>query len=107
MSKIIHTIMMRKTKIQLIDLLEQQRQFIAETTVNKDDQIHKMMQKNTRINELCNDLRQMEGKYEHLATKHSDLNRELGRKDQEINQLKNVYMGALELNVQLLQEKVE
>ena len=106
MSKVTQTIMMRKTKIQLIDLLEQQRQFIAETTVNKDDQIHKMMQKNTRINELCNDLRQMEGKYEHLKQKHSDLSRELGRKDREIQQLKDAYIDKLELIVELYEGKV-
>ena len=101
MSKVTRTIMMRKTKTVLIDMLEEQRQIIVAANNDRDSQIHKVMQKNTRINGLCNDIQELEAKHEHLITKHSTLNMELGRKDREINQLKDAYIDKLELAVDL------
>ena len=58
------------------------------------------------IFDLHEQIDKQEAKYEHLKTEHSTLNIELGRKDREINQLKDAYIDKLELIVELYEGKV-
>ena len=102
---VIRQIMMRKTKAVLIDMLEQQRQFLTRANAKLEDATNRVEYRDKVIADCAIKHTEFDAKYEHLKMKHDSLNRELARKDQEIIQLKNVYMDALELNVRLLLEK--
>jgi len=106
MSKVTRTIMMRKTKTVLIDMLEEQRQLIAKANIETDRQKALLANEFIRYASLNKRFEHREAKYEHLKTKHSDLNVKLGSKDREINQLKDAYIDKLELIVELYEGKV-
>ena len=101
MNKVTRTIMMRKTKTVLIDMLEEQRQYLQESHIKCDEQVGKIESRDKEIQFWKDEHTFIEGKYKHLKTKHSNLNAKLGRKDREINQLKDAYIDKLELAVDL------
>jgi len=106
MGKVTQAIMMRKTKAVLVDMLETQRQLVVEANIDRDKYISINRHETLHTTNLSQRLQKLEGKYEHLKQKHSDLSRELGRKDREIQQLKDAYIDKLELIVELYEGKV-
>ena len=101
MSKVLHKIMMRKTKATLVDMLEEQRQFIIEANVERDNALTKVENRDKLILQHKEHHEQLEGKYDQLKVKHSSLHIELGRRDNELSKLKNAYIDKLELAVDL------
>ena len=97
--------MLRKTKLQLINMLEEQRLIIRKANENNTKHEHLVIRKQSMINTLQNEASQAGAKYEHLCTNHESMLRDNCRKEIEFEQLNNAYMDALELNVRLLLEK--
>ncbi len=94
MSKITQTSMMRKTKAVLVEMLEQQRTFIAEANKATDQANIKVARNHAEIGTLQEDICRLEGKYEHLKTKHESLNREFTR-------LEKAYIDKMEIVIEL------
>ena len=87
-SKILRSLMMRKTKAVLIDMLEEQRQLIVKANDAKDEEARRVIRKQSMINTLQNEASQADAKYEHLLVKHENMLRDKCRQENELETLK-------------------